>query len=359
MFARMASGNRIFITISKEIDIKQGSLQALSFNDLAPLLQSPFNRERFSAIAEYKYIIVDLKHITAGHHSQVQIIKQLRQLPCPCIGITDNPDPIPADILNTFDVIVDHQNKTRPLITNIEQNPIAAMTLVQLIRHSESLEIYDGILAESLAYASLQGGAEAKAFLEKQPGTGLPVINEPEPAVLIHREDKQLHLTLNRPEHLNAYSIAMRDDLINGLQLLADDDSITKAILNGKGDCFSIGGDLAEFGTAPDTATAHAVRSTRNAGLLMSQLSDRIECHVHRACIGSGIELPAFTHKIIATADTFFQLPEITMGLIPGAGGTVSITRRIGRQRMVWWALSAKKINAKTALEWGLIDGIM
>ncbi|RLB42987.1 MAG: enoyl-CoA hydratase/isomerase family protein, partial [Deltaproteobacteria bacterium] len=83
-----------------------------------------------------------------------------------------------------------------------------------------------------------------------------------------------------------------------------------------------------------------------------------IECHVHGACIGSGIELPAFAHRIVAAEKTFFQLPELTMGLIPGAGGTVSILRRIGRQRTAYLCLSAKRITAPTALEWGLIDSI-
>ena len=60
----------------------------------------------------------------------------------------------------------------------------------------------------------------------------------------------------------------------------------------------------------------------------------------------------------MARPDTIFQLPEITMGLIPGAGGTVSITRRIGRQRTAYMALSARRINAQTALAWGLVDAL-
>ncbi len=64
------------------------------------------------------------------------------------------------------------------------------------------------------------------------------------------------------------------------------------------------------------------------------------------------------SEKIIATEECFFQLPQITMGLIPGAGGTASISRRIGRQRMAYFALSAKKINTQTALKWGLIDAV-
>ncbi|HQZ02024.1 MAG TPA: enoyl-CoA hydratase/isomerase family protein, partial [Thauera sp.] len=60
-----------------------------------------------------------------------------------------------------------------------------------------------------------------------------------------------------------------------------------------------------------------------------------------------------------ASPTSFFQLPEIRFGLIPGAGGCVSIPRRIGRQRTAYLALSARRINAATALEWGLIDEIV
>jgi enoyl-CoA hydratase/carnithine racemase len=74
---------------------------------------------------------------------------------------------------------------------------------------------------------------------------------------------------------------------------------------------------------------------------------------------GAGVEIPTFGHRVTATRNTFFQLPEIRFGLIPGAGGCVSIPARIGRQRAAYMALSAKKINAATALQWGLIDAIV
>jgi enoyl-CoA hydratase/carnithine racemase len=150
----------------------------------------------------------------------------------------------------------------------------------------------------------------------------------------------------------------MRDGLSEGLHLLVADPQLTKAIISGAGRYFCTGGHLGEFGLAEDLAHAHLVRSTRNVGLLIHEHASRIECHVHGACIGSGIELPAFAECIVAAEKTFFQLPEITMGLIPGAGGTVSILRRIGRQRTAYLCLSAKRITAPTALRWGLIDAI-
>ena len=59
------------------------------------------------------------------------------------------------------------------------------------------------------------------------------------------------------------------------------------------------------------------------------------------------------------TSNTFIQLPEIKLGLLPGAGGTVSILRRIGRHRTAYLALSARRISAATALQWGLVDAII
>jgi enoyl-CoA hydratase/carnithine racemase len=83
-----------------------------------------------------------------------------------------------------------------------------------------------------------------------------------------------------------------------------------------------------------------------------------VEAHVHGACAGAGVELPAFAAKVSARADAWFMLPELSMGLVPGAGGTASLPRRIGRRRTAWLALSGERIDARTALEWGLVDEI-
>jgi enoyl-CoA hydratase/carnithine racemase len=66
----------------------------------------------------------------------------------------------------------------------------------------------------------------------------------------------------------------------------------------------------------------------------------------------------AWARRIVAAPDAWFQLPELAMGLLPGAGGCVSISRRIGRQRTALMLLSSKRIPARVALDWGLIDAI-
>jgi enoyl-CoA hydratase/carnithine racemase len=71
------------------------------------------------------------------------------------------------------------------------------------------------------------------------------------------------------------------------------------------------------------------------------------------------VELPAFARRVVARPDARFWLPEVAMGLVPGAGGTVSIPRRIGRQRTALLALTGTAIDATTALEWGLVDAVV
>src|SRR3546814_672858 len=153
-------------------------------------------------------------------------------------------------------------------------------------------------------------------------------------------------------------TVEMRDALCEALQLAVVDDAIARIEIRARGKCFSTGGDLREFGTAPDPVTAHLVRSLALPGRLLAICASRCEVFVHGACVGSGIEFPAFAARITASPAAWFQLPELKYGLIPGAGGCVSIARRIGRQRMAWLGLSGQRIGAAQALAWGLIDAI-
>jgi enoyl-CoA hydratase/carnithine racemase len=136
------------------------------------------------------------------------------------------------------------------------------------------------------------------------------------------------------------------------------DATVERVVVRGNGPAFCSGGDLRDFGTSTDLVRAHAVRTTRHPGALLHALADRVEVQVHGACVGAGVELPAFAGRVIARADTVFQLPEVAMGTIPGAGGTVSLPRRIGPQRTLLLALSGLPLTAGDALRWGLVDEV-
>jgi enoyl-CoA hydratase/carnithine racemase len=128
--------------------------------------------------------------------------------------------------------------------------------------------------------------------------------------------------------------------------------------LRGEGPDFSSGGDLSEFGTLPDPATGHLVRSTRSPARALAACADRTTAFVHGASIGAGIELAALCAHVVATPDATFRLPELGLGLIPGAGGTATLPRRIGPELTAWLALTGTTLDASTALRYALVDRI-
>lgn len=236
-----------------------------------------------------------------------------------------------------------------------EANPQAARVLAHVLRAGLT-EVDTALDFESFAYSTLLGGPEFQEWLDERGPRPLPPPSA-EP-VLLTRDDALLTITLNRPERRNAYGREVRDALVEGLRVAELDPSVERIVLAGAGPSFCSGGDLDEFGTTPDLVTAHFVRTRHGAGRLLHRLAARTEVRVHGTCVGAGIELPAFAGRIVAAAGTTFRLPEVAMGLIPGAGGTVSIPRRIGRWRAYYLALSGMPLDAPTALEWGLIDEI-
>jgi enoyl-CoA hydratase len=329
--------------------------EALPLAMLAALAAAPVDPPLPSPFAEPPYLLIDGSGgVRFDAHDRRRVAVWLRRLPCPSLAIAGD-DPV----LEACDVSVADAADLAPLIRAIEAAPIAATILVQLLRATETMSVADGLFAESLAYATLQSGPEFKRWLAGRPPTKPDEPQDPGPPVLIEHTLEGLEIRLNRPSRFNAISVELRDALVEAFELVAADSSIERARVSGIGRCFSIGGDLAEFGTVPDPATGHVVRSLRLPAAMLARSAERVSFHLHGACIGAGIELPAFAWRVTAAPDAFFQLPELRFGLIPGAGGCISLPRRIGRQRTAWLALSGQRINAATALAWGLVDEII
>ena len=236
------------------------------------------------------------------------------------------------------------------------QAPMAAATMVQLLRIGRSLPLAEAFVAESLAYSMLLAGPEFKSWCQgRRPATPHPSSNP----VVVDHDGATLTVTLNRPEVRNAYSAELRDALVDVLRGAVASPNRPHVVLRGNGPSFCSGGDLAEFETAPDPVTAHAIRTSRSPGLLLAALGEMASVRVHGACVGAGTELPAFCSRVEAASDTTFRLPELAMGLLPGAGGTASLPRRIGRPRTAYLALTGEELAATTALRWGLVDEIV
>lgn len=216
-----------------------------------------------------------------------------------------------------------------------------------------------GIITESLAYSTLQSGPEFAGWLADRGPVAVPMTDEP---VQARRDGNTLRVSFNRPQRHNAFSTDARAGLLEALTVALLDPSIDQVVLAGNGRSFCSGGDLAEFGTFDDPASAHLARTRHSPALLLDALTARLgaacRAEVHGQVLGSGLEMAAFCGQVSCRSDAVLGLPELTLGLIPGAGGTVSITRRIGRWRTAYLVLSGATVDPATALSWGLIDAL-
>ncbi|MET9830848.1 enoyl-CoA hydratase/isomerase family protein [Streptomyces sp. NPDC006385] len=275
----------------------------------------------------------------------------------------------PREVAGGFDVLLtaasdaprpwvscrDPYAAARQLQDAVTRQPAASVALVQVLRMGAALPPSDRLVAESLAYSALQGGAGFRAWLASaRPRTPRPAA-EP---VRLRRHGDRLTVTLDRPWVRNAFDAATRDALCEALEVAVADPSISVVDLCGNGPAFCSGGDLSEFGSSRDPAEAHRVRVHRSPAALLQRCAPKVTAHLHSACVGAGIELAAFAGRVRATADTVIRLPETGMGLIPGAGGTASLPARIGRERSAYLALSGAPLGATEALAWGLVDEI-
>lgn len=166
-------------------------------------------------------------------------------------------------------------------------------------------------------------------------------------------------LTLNRPRQLNAYNVAMRDDIFTALGAVRDDPEVRALVLTGAGPAFSTGGDVSEFGTAPSPTIARWVRFRRDVWGQLRALPVPTVAAVHGYTVGGGLEMALLCDMAIAARDARFCLPETGLGMIPGVAGTQTASRRLG----IGWALdlciTGRWIDAKQALLIGLVADVV
>jgi hypothetical protein len=219
--------------------------------------------------------------------------------------------------------------------------------------------VFGGVVTESLAYSTLQAGPEFARWLVERGPAELPVLPDP---VQAERDGDTLFVRFNRPQRHNAFTTDARAALLEALEVARLDDGIVEVVLTGNGRSFCSGGDLAEFGSFTDPSSAHLARTRHSPALVLAELAGRLggrcRAEVHGQVLGSGLEMAAYCGHVRCHPDAVLGLPELALGLIPGAGGTVSITRRIGRWRTAYLVLSGRTIDAGTALEWGLVDEV-
>jgi Enoyl-CoA hydratase/isomerase len=317
--------------------------------------------DRFSALGEVPVLVVDAADWTRPVPAiQAVVIGVDRAAALPVVDPADfdllltSEDDAPAPWVSIPAVRLEAH--VDGLAAAVADWPMAATMLCRVLRLGEGLAFADAVAVESMAYSARLGGSEFarwRAGQAEQAGSA-----SAEPLVMVERDGDLVTLTLNNPHAQNAITATTRDALYAALANVLDDPSEPRVRLQGAGRCFSTGGALEEFGSATDLAEAHIIRMMRSPAVLLNRLGERASVRLHGACVGSGLEIPAAAAHRIATPDAWFQLPELRMGLIPGAGGTASVARAIGRHRTAWMVLSGKRIDARRALDWGLIHEI-
>lgn len=338
-------------------------IDAAAFRDL---LADPQAAESLSAVTGCPLVVIDVTDETSG---RALAGLDITGLPAAVVVLARDPACLPVASFGAADVILTEdasapapfaaaaegvQAGLAAIETTLTGSPVAATTLMLLLRSSAGLPASAALVAESAAYSALQAGAEFQRWRSGHPP------RPPEPGtdrIAVARSGHQLRITLSRPARRNAMDWRMRDALAAALAIAFREPGL-QVTLTGAGPDFCAGGDLDEFGSRPDPATAHLTRLTRSPAMLLGRLSARTTAYLHGSCLGAGLELPAFADRLVAARGTRVGLPELRLGLLPGAGGTVSLPRRIGRARTAFLALTGLPLDEGTALKWGLVDAI-
>ncbi len=184
------------------------------------------------------------------------------------------------------------------------------------------------------------------------PSTTVP----PSTTVLLSVRDGIAEVAINRPEKLNALNEAVRAELTEVFDHLADRDDVKLAILHGAGDkAFAAGADVTEFAARTPEQQREVYRHRRVYDAL-AEFPKPVICAVHGFCIGGGNELAlACDIRVADTTARFGQL-EIRLGLIPGAGGTQRLARLVGPGQALRIGLSGDLIDAREAHRIGLVE---
>ncbi len=177
--------------------------------------------------------------------------------------------------------------------------------------------------------------------------------------LLYQKSGAVAHVSLNRPQVLNAYNMQMRDDFSEVLQAVSNDPEVKSLLITGEGRGFCAGADLTEFGTSPSQVVARQVRWERDVWGQFLDLIIPVVAAIHGYCIGSGVEIMLLTDLRLAADDAVFAMPEVQLGMIPAAGGSQTLPRDAGSSHAMDLLLTGRRIAAAEALRMGLVTRVV
>ncbi|WP_168395314.1 enoyl-CoA hydratase-related protein [Acinetobacter indicus] len=159
-------------------------------------------------------------------------------------------------------------------------------------------------------------------------------------------------IELNRPEKRNALNNATLKELAGHLQQLDADSSVKAVVITGNPQCFAAGADLNELAQLDVVSIQQDQRPLLWKGI--DEFSKPLIMAVNGYALGAGFELALHGDMIITGENAQFALPEIGLGMLPGAGGTQRLARLVGQQLAMRWAMTGEMVSATTALQHGI-----
>lgn len=180
------------------------------------------------------------------------------------------------------------------------------------------------------------------------------------PDVRLERDGDIAIVTLARSSAMNAVNDALRIGLVRACEQASASSGIKAVLVRADGDrAFCVGADIKEERPPLSPTEARMPPADRDYTHALAAMRKPVVCAIHGFCLGAGLEIALACDIRIASADATFGLPEVNLGLIPGAGGTQRLTRLIGGGRALDMMLSGERIDAAKALEYGLVTRLV
>ncbi|NOX37364.1 MAG: enoyl-CoA hydratase [Calditrichaeota bacterium] len=178
--------------------------------------------------------------------------------------------------------------------------------------------------------------------------------------LLVEKSEHYAVVTINRPEKLNALNAATVTELYQVMKELQKDEAMRAVIITGSGEkAFVAGADIAEIAKHDEISGKIFAMRGQKVFRFIEKMRLPVIAAINGYALGGGCELAMACHLRIASSKAKFGQPEINLGLIPGYGGTQRLPRLIGRTQAMYLLLTGEMIDARKALEIGLVNEVV